>query len=155
MRKHFIYITLSLLSFIAFSQEEVTESLKNECNPNIYLDSCKTKIQDDHFTNIKNFFIENKDQTQVEHSFTFTEGTSYEYYFTGYQEGNQQVIASLLNGKKKVLATNEANDKYLHKISFYCKKTDIYYIQFKFLDNETYCGAGVLGFTKKSTKKKK
>lgn len=138
---------------MAFSQEN--EKLKNECNPKIYLDSCKTQIQDDHFTNIKHFFIENKNQKKVEHSFTFTEGTSYEYYFTGYQEGKQQVIATLLNGKKKVLASNEAEDEYLHKISFYCKKTDIYYIQFKFLDDEMYCGAGVLGFTKKSTNNKK
>ncbi len=142
----FVFITPC---FTALSQE------KTPCNSEEYLDSCRKHIEDDHFTDIKEFFIKNEkgNQKQIEHSFTFTAGTTYEYYFTGYQEGKQQIIASLLNDKKKKLVSSHEKDQYAHKITYFCKKTGVYYIRFNFEDDEEFCGAAVLGFTK--TKKKK
>ncbi len=80
-------------------------------------------------------------------------GFDYEYYFTGYKEGHQEVIATIYDSNRQKLGTNKHHKNFVHVIKHNCQKTGIYYITFTFKDDEEYCGAAVLGFVKHAGEK--
>ena len=121
-----------------------------QCDFEAYLDSCKTHVTHDHFNYLKDYQIDNEHgaKQKVEYSIALVDGFDYEYYFTGYKEGHQEVIATLSDSNRKKLGTNKHHKNFVHVIHHSCRKTGIYYITFTFKDEEEYCGAAVLGFIK-------
>ena len=146
-----LWIALIISSFSPWS----TSAQSAECNYAAYLDSCKTHINDDHFNFLKEYEIDNEygAKQKVEYSIALIEGFDYEYYFTGFKEGHQEVVATLYDSKRKELGTNKHHKNFVHVIQHKCEKTGIYYITFTFEDEEEYCGAAVLGFAKHEAEK--
>ena len=128
--------------------------LHAQCNYQAYLDSCKTHLTHDHFNYLKEYEIDNQHgaKRKVEYSIALVDGYDYEYYFTGFKEGHQEVIAKLYDSNRTELGTNKQHKNFVHVIKHGCQKTGIYYITFTFKDDEEYCGAAVLGFTKQPEK---
>lgn len=121
-----------------------------QCNYQAYLDSCRTHITHDHFNYLKEYEIDNDygAKQKVEYSIALVEGFDYEYYFTGFKEGHQEVIATLYDSNRQKLTSNKHHKNFVHVIKHASRKTGIYYIAFTFKDEEEYCGAAVLGFVK-------
>lgn len=115
-----------------------------------YLDSCKKHLSEDHFTFLKSFKLVNEhgEHHTFEYSYMLLEGKKYEYYFEGYKEGGQDVVATLYDPNHKAVATSKKKDNYEHKLVYECKKRGIYYIEFSFKDDNAFCGTASLGFSR-------
>jgi len=127
--------------------------MNGQCDPQPHLDSCKVHIAHDHFNFLKEYTIDNESgsKEKIEYSINLVQGFDYEYYFTGYKEGHQEVIATLFDKHRRELATNKHHKNYVHVIKHTTLKSGIYYITFTFKDDEAFCGAAVLGFVKHPT----
>ena len=114
-----------------------------------YVDSCKKHLKEDHFTFLKSFSLRNAhgEHQKFEYSFPLIKGKKYEYYFEGYREGDQDVIATLYNSKHKKIATSVHHKELEHKLVYACNEAGIYYIEFTFKDDQEYCGSASLGFS--------
>lgn len=126
--------------------------VRAQCNYQSYMDSCRTHITHDNFNFLKEYEIDNKhgESQKIEYSIALVDGFEYEYYFTGLKEGHQEVTATLYDSNRQELGTNKHHKNFVHVIRHTSRKTGIYYITFTFKDDEAYCGAAVLGFTKNS-----
>lgn len=105
---------------------------------------CKSELEDDHFTplTIKTLDNHEGDIDHIEYAYQFTKGKTYEFYFDGEMEEEQEINANLYNTHHDLVLKNDQTN---HKIKFDCKKSGIYYIVFTFKDDEYYCGNVGLG----------
>ncbi|MCP4522342.1 MAG: hypothetical protein GY827_11735 [Cytophagales bacterium] len=132
------------ISMAAPVVDTTTIATSQSCAPQNLIDSCLTQLKDDNFIDIKTFTVQNKGgESEVEFTYTFTAGTTYEYYFTC----SENLIVSLYDMNKKNLVAS--NKKSPHKIVFDCEKTGVHYVHFAFKNTDPFCGAAILGFTKK------
>ena len=136
---------------IAFTLSMAVHSFSQNCE-NEYLDTCKRHLSEDHFTFLKSYSLSNLrgEHTKYEYSYMLLSGKKYEYYFEGYREGGQDIIATLYDPKHKAVATSRHHDMFEHRLVFDCRERGIYYIEFTFKDENVFCGTASLGFSSKA-----
>ena len=140
---------IGLLFIILFSIVNVSNA---QCDTEQFTDDCLGTLKKG-YTFVKSFKIDGDEgkKNKIETSYVFAKGTSYFLNVcsdlgVSPEVGQDGIVVSLYNAKRKLLGTNYLAGKFYSGINFPCSATGIYYITYSFKDSKEYCGGSVLGF---------
>ena len=80
----------------------------------------------------------------VDKEYVFIKGK--QYMINICSENNSGIVISLFDSDKNKIATSKVDGNYASAITFPCKSTSIYYINYTFESGQEYCGGSVLSF---------
>lgn len=102
------------------------------------------------FTFLKGYPINglNGKRTKIEYSYILSRNSKYLISLARQNNKSDGLKISLLNSRKKVIATSFVEGKYYDAIQYTCQRTGIYYIRFTYNKSKTkdFCSGGVLSF---------
>ncbi len=138
------------LIVLAFISVQTIPCLWAQCNSEGVDALCLEQISKD------NIFV--KSYKLLPHQFPSKEYSSIlardtEYYINLCEQGkvSSQVEINVYNSKRKLVASNQADDRLLPELSFHCKQTGVYYFEFKATTSAGDCGMGALSFRRLSS----
>ncbi|HEY8400952.1 MAG TPA: hypothetical protein VIK89_06805 [Cytophagaceae bacterium] len=110
-------------------------------------DECVSKLSEGYIF-LKSYSME-KSATEVEYSYVFSKDTDYMLVTCNKDGHSNNVIVTLYDSNKKVIATNydPKAEKYYTAIAYNCKATGIYYLKYSFKETSECC-VSVLAFKK-------
>ena len=128
-------VLVSSISYIAMAQ----------CNPDDFTTQCIPKLSEG-FSFLKGYKIDgnNGQKEKIEYSYVFIKGM--QYMINICSENNSGIVISLFDSDKNKIATSKVDGNYASAITFPCKSTSIYYINYTFESGQEYCGGSVLSF---------
>jgi hypothetical protein len=135
------------VSLIAVLSVLVSQSTFAQCDSETFSNKALKALQPG-FTFVKSYKIDGKNGVRktIEYTCVFSKDTSYMIRMEGKDGGPNGIIAVLFDSNRQELATSYVNNRFFPGWTYKCKATGIYYLNFKFQDSQTYCGAAVLGF---------
>ena len=139
MTKSLVLLVLS--TFVCFSSYA-------QCGKD-YAHISNEALEGDHYTPLVTKKLDNHegDVEDIQYAYQFTKGMSYEFYFDGEMESDNEVKVSLYDFNHDLVLASDKHEA--HKITFECKHSGIYYISFHFDNHESYCGIVGLGYVSK------
>jgi hypothetical protein len=142
MKKELLKIVLAL----AFMLPMV--STFAQCDVKTYTGACIQKMKPMGGKFLKSYKLEGKAQNAIEHSYTFSKGTTYVITLANDDPNNKGLKVTLLDEKKRVITSsyNPDTKKYYSSIEIRCQKAGIYYMSYSYDGKTDYCAASVLGF---------
>jgi hypothetical protein len=124
----------------------VTESY-SQCPPLAPLEKCVTILpRGMHY--IKGFKVDNDNghRDRVEYSYVMTKGTVYSINFCGDNPvDSEKVIIKIYDNYRNNVASNKSVAGNAAMI-FQCNSSGIYYIEFSFREENSFCLTSILGF---------
>lgn len=102
------------------------------------------------FTFLKGYPVNGKNgkKRRIEYSYILSRNSKYLISLATKNNKSDGLKITLLNSRKKVLATSFVEGKYYDGIQYTCRKTGIYYIRFNYDSKKAkdYCSGGILSF---------
>lgn len=137
MKKLFFFVfSVFVLSGFDSSGQCNAESLSSQCIPKLA----------SGFNFLKSYKVEKAGKEYVEYSYVFTKGTEYMINICAPDQNSDGIIVTLYDSKRNKVASNKVDDQYITAIAYPCNATGIYYIQYTFDDQSSFCGGSALGF---------
>lgn len=116
-----------------------------QCNAENLSTQCIPKLASG-FNFLKSYKVEKSGKEYIEYSYVFTKGTQYMINICAPDQNSDGIIVSLYDSKRNKVASSKVDDQYISAIAYPCNSTGIYYIQYTFDDEASYCGGSALGF---------
>jgi hypothetical protein len=102
------------------------------------------------FTFLKGYPVNglNGKRKKIEYSYILSRNSKYLISLARQGNKNEGLQITLLNSRKKAIATSYVEGKYYDAIQYTCQRTGIYYIRFTYNPKKTtdFCSGGVLSF---------
>ncbi|HAS45413.1 MAG TPA: hypothetical protein DCS93_33320 [Microscillaceae bacterium] len=102
------------------------------------------------FTFLKGYPVDGKSgkKKRVEYSYILSRNSKYLITLATRNNKSEGLKITLLNARKKAIASSYVDGKYYDGIQYTCQKTGLYYIRFTYDTKKTksYCSGGVLSF---------
>lgn len=112
-----------------------------QCNTQPYTEKGIKRLEQG-FTFLKSYPISG--ETGKNYSYIFSHGTKYLITLANNEADAKGVYVTLMDSKKKVVASSYNNGKFYQTISFTPSATGIYSLKFSFEKTKDFCAAGVL-----------
>ena len=116
-----------------------------QCNAETLSSQCIPKLASG-FNFLKSYKVEKAGKEYVEYSYVFTKGTQYMINICSPDQNPDGIVVTLYDSKRNKVASNKVDDQYISAIAYPCNSTGIYYIQYTFDDESSFCGGSALGF---------
>lgn len=137
MKKLFFFVfSVFALSGFDSSAQCNAENLSSQCIPKLA----------SGFNFLKSYKIEKTGKEYVEYSYVFTKGTQYMINICEPDQNPDGIMVTLYDSKRNKVASNKVDDQFITAIAYPCNSTGIYYIQYTFDDESSFCGGSALGF---------
>lgn len=102
------------------------------------------------FTFLKGYPVDGKSgkRKRIEYSYILSRNSKYLITLATQRNKSDGLQITLLNARKKKIASSYVDGKYYDGIQYKCQKTGIYYIRFSYDSKKTknYCSGGILSF---------
>ncbi len=120
------------------------ELMFGQCDSQVFTDKGIRELnKQGGYTYLKSYPVSGENGKK--YSYIFSQGTNYMIALANRESDAKGIFITIFDSNKKEIATSRADGKFYPAVSFTCKRTGIYYLQFSFDNTREFCAAGVLG----------
>ena len=118
---------------------------EDPCNSDKLATECIPKLSGG-FNFLKSYKVDGTAKDRVEYSYVFMKGTNYMINLCANGSNPDGMTVSILDKDRNKVASSKIDGQFLTAISYPCKASGIYYLQYTYDESSNHCGGSALGF---------